>query len=216
MIVDDHEVVRSGLRMLIENQPQMMVVGEAGTVPEAVAVAQCADPEVILLDIDLGGESGLTALPQLTAGASGPRVLILTGLRDSDIHRTAIRLGAVGLVLKDQAAEVLIKAIERVHSGEAWVDRTMTANILGELRRAVDEKDEHPEAAKIATLSDREREVITLIGEGLKNRQIAEHLFISETTVHHHLTSIFSKLEVSDRFELMIYAFRHGLATPPQ
>jgi DNA-binding NarL/FixJ family response regulator len=121
----------------------------------------------------------------------------------------------VGLVLKEKAAEVLLKAIERVHAGEVWLDRTLLASVLGDLTRASLKQPIDPEAIKIATITAREREVIGLIGQGLKNRQIGERLFISETTVRHHLTSIFGKLEVADRLELVIYAYRYGLARPP-
>jgi DNA-binding NarL/FixJ family response regulator len=120
----------------------------------------------------------------------------------------------MGVVLKEKAAETLLRAIERVHAGEVWLERAMMASVLSQMTRASQQPD--PEAAKIATLTTREREVIALIGEGLRNRQIAERLFISETTVRHHLTSIFAKLEVADRLELVIYAFRHALVRPPR
>jgi two-component system nitrate/nitrite response regulator NarL len=121
--------------------------------------------------------------------------------------------GAMGVVLKEHAAEVLIKAINKVHQGEVWLDRSMMGTVLDEMTQA---PEIDPEGARIASLSDREREVIALIAEGLKNKQIAQRLFISETTVTHHLSSIFSKLDVSDRLELIIYAFRHGLAQLPR
>ncbi len=124
-------------------------------------------------------------------------------------------LGAMGLVFKEKAAEVVIRAIERVHAGEVWFDRTLIGNVLTELSRASATKKLDPEATKITKLTEREREIAALIGEGLKNKQIANRLFISETTVRHHLTSVFDKLGVTDRLELIIYAYRHGLAKPP-
>lgn len=214
LIIDDHAVVREGLRLLIDTQPGMAVVGSAGNCAEALRVAEEEKPDVVLLDLDMGGESGLRFLSEASGKGMGARVIILTGLHDAEAHRRAIRLGAVGLVLKEKASEVLIKAIEKVHAGEAWLDRSMTAAMLGELSSGGGVNGD-PDAARIATLTDRECEVIKLIGEGLKNKQIGKRLFISETTVHHHLTSIFSKLGVSDRFELMIYALRHGLARQP-
>ena len=123
-----------------------------------------------------------------------------------------MRAGAMGVVLKDHAAEVLIKAIEKVHSGEVWLDRLMMGRVLQEIS---EEKQSNPDREKIDTLTERERQVVGLVGEGLKNKQIAARLFISETTVTHHLSSVFSKLEVSDRLELVVYAFRHGLAKLP-
>jgi DNA-binding NarL/FixJ family response regulator len=120
----------------------------------------------------------------------------------------------MGLVLKDKATEVLIKAIERVHAGEVWLDRSLTASVLSELSLAETRKS-NPEADKVATLTGREREIVELVSQGLKNKQIAERLFISEATVRNHLTSILSKLDLSDRFELALYAYRHHLAKPP-
>jgi two-component system, NarL family, nitrate/nitrite response regulator NarL len=224
LLVDDHAVVRSGLRMLVESRSGLKVAGEAANRAEALAVAKREQPDVILLDLDMNNDNGLNFLPQLLATAERARVLILTGVRDPDAYSQAIRLGASGLLLKEKAADVLIKAIEKVHAGEVWFDRSMIGNVLTEMSRAdgtrsmssrLTEMSRDPEAAKIATLTEREREVSALIGEGLKNKQIASRLFISETTVRHHLTSIFDKLGVSDRLELIIYTFQHGLAKPP-
>jgi DNA-binding NarL/FixJ family response regulator len=125
-------------------------------------------------------------------------------------------LGARGLVLKEKAAEVLLQAIMKVHAGEAWLERTMMANVLDALGHTSRHRQTDPEAAKIAMLTARECDVIALLGEGLKNQQIATRLHISETTVRHHLTVIFDKLEVVDRLELVVYAYRHGLVKLPQ
>lgn len=214
LLVDDHVVVRAGLRMLIETQPGLQVVGEAGNRTDALAVAAREQPDIILLDLDLGGDIALDCIPALLAVAKQARMVILTGVYDAELHRRAVHLGAVGLVLKDKAAEVLLKAIEKVHAGEVWLERAMTASVLNEMTRGQDQQ-ANPEAVKIATLTAREREVVALIGEGLKNQQIAKRLFIGETTVRHHLTSIFAKLGVSDRLELVIYAYRHGLIETP-
>ena len=214
LIVDDHKLVRTGLCMLIETQPEMKVVGSAGNHAEALALAAGNKPNLILLDIDLGGENGLDLLPELRETAPGARVLILTGLKDLEIQRRAARLGAAGLVLKEHAAEVLLKAIKKVHEGEIWLDRSMMGALLNEMTQA--DRRTGPDESNIASLTPREREVITLIAEGLKNKQIGERLFISETTVTHHLSSIFSKLSVSDRLELVIYAFGHNLAKMPR
>jgi DNA-binding NarL/FixJ family response regulator len=119
----------------------------------------------------------------------------------------------MGIVLKEHAPYQLLKAIMKVHDGEVWIERSMMGSMIHELNKpnTVD-----PEITKIESLTDREREVIALVGEGLKNKQVGERLFISETTVTHHLSSVFSKLDVSDRLELIIYAFRHGLAKMPK
>jgi len=213
LIIDDHQLVRTGLRMLIESQPEMKVVGKAGNSAEALPLAAKQKPNLILLDIDLGGENGLDFLPELRKTAPDARVLILTGTKDIEMHRRAARLGAAGLVLKEHAAEVLLKAIRKVSQGEVWLDRSMMSTLLNEMTQT--DKKMDPDQAKISGLTPREREVIALIAEGLKNKQIAERLFISETTVTHHLSSTFSKLGVSDRLELVIYAFAHGLAKMP-
>ena len=216
LIVDDHAVMRMGLRLLLEGQPDLLVVGEAATGAEALAAATGADPDVIMLDLDLGGESAIDILPALRAAAPQARVLILTGVRDPDLHRQAVRCGAMGLIRKETAAGVLLQAIRKVQAGEVWLERTMMATILYEIQSASTAPPRDPEAAKIATLTARERDVIALIGAGLKNRDIARHLHLSETTVRHYLTVIFAKLEVTDRLELVVYAYRHGLVTLPQ
>ncbi|HEU4477120.1 MAG TPA: response regulator transcription factor [Pyrinomonadaceae bacterium] len=212
LIVDDHAVVRAGLRMLIDQDPDMKVTGLAGNRSEALAAATSEQPHIIILDIVLGDDDGLSFLPELRAVAGNARVLVLTGLRSPESQRRAMRAGAMGIVLKEHAAEVLIKAIKKVHQGEVWLDRLAMGSVLQEIS---ENKQPEPDREKIASLTEREREVIGLVGEGLKNKQIASRLFISETTVTHHLSSVFSKLEVSDRLELIIYAFRHGLAKMP-
>jgi len=213
MIVDDHVVIRSGLRMLIEHDQNMRVVAMAGNQEEALERAASETPDVIILDLLLGDEDALTFLPELCQSSPRSRVLILTGVQSPDSHRRAIRRGAMGIVLKEHAADQLLKAIKKVNDGEVWIERSMVGDMIQELSRPpmVD-----PEMVKIESLTEREREVISLVGEGLKNKQVGERLFISETTVTHHLSSVFSKLDVSDRLELIIYAFRHGLAKMPK
>jgi two-component system, NarL family, nitrate/nitrite response regulator NarL len=216
LLVDDHAVVRAGLRMIIQSRDGMTIVGEAGNRDDALALAASENPNVILLDLDLGGDSGINLISDFAAAAAEARIIVLTGLRDQEVHRQAVLLGAMGIVRKEKAAEVLITAIERVNAGEAWLDPSLMAGVLGEVTRSNKAKKADPEAEKIATLTNREREVIALVGEGIKSKEIASRLFISETTVRHHLTSIFDKLEVVDRVELLIYAYRHGLASPPK
>jgi DNA-binding NarL/FixJ family response regulator len=209
-LIEEHAMVRAGLRLLIESWPGLVVVGEAATHAEALALAACEQPDVILLDLDLGAENGLDLLPKLRAAAGHARVLILTGVRAVEAHRQAIRQGAMGLVLKEQAPDVLFKAIEKVYAGEVWLDRAVLASVLGELVSGR-VGPANAEATRITKLTERERDVIALIGEGLKNKQIGERMAITETTVRHHLTSIFAKLEVESRLELVIFAYGHGL-----
>ena len=216
LIVDDHAVVRAGLGLLIETDPRFMVCGDAANCADAAAAAGRERPDIILLDIDLDGENALTCVPELLKRAPEARVLVLTGTGDQKMHEQALKVGALGLVLKEKAAEVLLKAIAKVNEGEVWFDRTTMGSVLSKMSRGGGRGDENTDEARIATLTEREREVVTLIGLGLRNKQIAERLFVSETTVRHHLTSIFDKLGVTDRLELVIYAYRHNLAKLPK
>lgn len=216
LLVDDHVVVRTALRMLIQSQPGLTMVGEAGDRSDALLLAERERPDIILLDLELDGESGLDFLPELLNASPEARIIILTGVRDTEAHHRAVSLGAMGVVRKDNALDVLVDAIERVHAGQAWLDPSLTARVLSGMSRPGRARQPDPEAAKIATLTEREREVLSIVGEGLKNKEIASRLFISEWTVRHHLTSIFDKLQVSDRVELILYAYRHNLAKPPQ
>jgi DNA-binding NarL/FixJ family response regulator len=215
VIIDDHIMVRAGLRMLIEQEPNLHVVGEAGELEMAVHITAATQPDVILLDLDMGGQNALDILPDLQAVATSAQVLVLTGVRDPAAHRDAVRRGALGVLLKDQAADVLVKAILKVHAGEVWLDRVAMAHVLADLRTPAVPRDADPEQEKVTALSDREREVLDLVIQGLKNRDIGDRLFISDHTVRHHVAAIFAKLGVSSRLELILYADRHHLAKPP-
>jgi DNA-binding NarL/FixJ family response regulator len=179
-------------------------------------VARREKPDVILLDLAIGKENGLDYIPDLLALSNQPRILVLTGVPDPVMHHRAVQLGALGLVLKSKAPGVLTEAIKKIHEGEAWLDRTMIANVITEMSRSNKEEKNHSEAARIDSLTKREHDIISLVAKGFKNKQIADQLCISHITVRHHLTSIFSKLEVSDRFELIIYVFNNGLYDWPQ
>lgn len=216
LLIDDHELMRAGMRMLLEQQRGMLVAGEAADSAAALELAAREQPDIILLDLDLGGESGVELLPRLLAVAGQTRVIMVTGVGTDAEYQRAVRLGAMGLVRKAQAVDVLVRAIERVHAGEVWLDPMLVAQLIAGIsaQRGAQAPPADPEAAKIARLTPREREVIELVGAGLYNNQIAERLSISEVTVSHHLTSIFSKLGLANRFDLVVYAYRHGLARP--
>jgi len=213
LLVDDHQIFLAGLRLLIEKEPDMIVVGTASNRAEALALMQ-EHPDIVLLDLDLGNESGIDFLPQLIEPEEPPRVIIVTGVPDPELHLRAVRLGALGVVLKLDPPGFLVKAIRKVHGGEMWLNRPMISTVMTELIHARAKKMDS-EALKIAELTVREREVIALVAEGMRNKQIGERLFISEKTVRHYLTSVFDKLGVADRLALMIYAFQHGLAKIP-
>jgi two-component system, NarL family, nitrate/nitrite response regulator NarL len=214
MIVDDQLMVRAGLGRLLEDAG-MEVVAMVDNRVEAIDFAAREKPDVILLELDLDGEDGLGLIPELRKATRNARVLILTGLRNHKGQQRAVELGAVGVVFKNQAAEVLIKAIQKVYAGEVWLDRATIGDLFTEMTRKNLDGRGTDENRK-ESLTEREHQVVSLIAEGLKNKQIAQRLFISETTVTHHLSSIFSKLEVSDRLELVIYAFGHDLARLPK
>ena len=213
MLIDDHVLVRNGLRILLESQDGITVVGEANNAAEALATIISERPDIILLDLDVAHD--LDLLPELHRITPEARVIVLTGTQDLESHRRAVRLGAMGLVRKEQASEVLLQAITKVHAGEVWLESSLVADVLAEIARKGTVQPADPEAVKIPALTAREREIITLVGQGRKDRQIAAHLSIAEATVRHHLTFIFAKLNVVDRLELVIYAYRHGLSRCP-
>lgn len=213
-VIDPHTLVRMGLRLLLESNPQFQVVGDVGNYDDALNLVTQQQPDVILLELNPCLSKSLALIPLLIEHAKNSRVIVLTSESDEDIHCQAAQAGAMGVVLKDQSPQVLEKAIHKVAAGEAWFDRRMVASVLTNMSHSRAETAD-PDKERIATLSARERQVIELVGEGLKNQQIAERLTLSEITVRHHLTSIFSKLDVTDRLELIIYAYQHNLAHLP-
>jgi DNA-binding NarL/FixJ family response regulator len=217
LIVDDHKAILWAIRMLIEGQrPRLEVAGTATDRAGALEAVRASCPEIILLDLDLGDENGLDLLPELL-GLCGEqtRVIVLTGSRDTGLHDTAVRLGARGVILKEEPVEDILKAIDKVLRGELWLDRATAARILAEFSGRGREHQADPEAERAATLTPREREVVALVGEGLKNEQIAERLYVSEKTVRNNLTVIYDKLGVSNRLALILLAQRCGLAEAP-
>ena len=215
LIIDDQLIVREGLRMLIENHPGTKVVAMASTRSEALDIIAHDTTDLIILNLELGGNSALSFIPELREAAKDARILVLTAQRDSATHQKAAQHGAMGVVLKENAADLLLKAIEKVYKGEAWLDRLTLGSLIFQMS-SQEKETVDPRTRKIASLTERERQVIALIAEGLKNRQIAERLFISHVTVTHHLSSIYGKLGVSDRLELVIYAFANKLAKMPE
>jgi DNA-binding NarL/FixJ family response regulator len=214
LLVGNERVMRAGLRALLDNQAGTTVVGEVEALDAALSLIISEQPDVTLLDPD--HYSGADFLPNvLRAAISKTRVVLLTGAPESASVAQALGNGAVGLVSKQQGPEVLMKAIEKVHAGELWLDRSVTARLLTELSRAGQAERSDPEAVKVASVTARERQVIMLVGQGMRNMQIANRLNISEVTVRNHLTSVFRKLELANRCELVVYSFRHGLATMP-
>ena len=211
LLVDNHEMIRAALRLLIERQEGMTVIGEASSRDEAVAAATVEQPDITLVNFHIGSQEGIDFIPDLHAAAKNTRVLVLSGTLDPEIHTRAMLLGAIGVVPKGHSAGILVKALQKVSEGEAWIDRTTIANVLSELSHRNGSTEIDREAAKIASLTKREKEVVSLVCLGLKNKEIGGKLCISVPTVRHHLGSVFSKLDVSGRLDLIIYASRHGI-----
>jgi DNA-binding NarL/FixJ family response regulator len=213
VILDSHTLFRAGIRRIIESQPGMEVVGEAGSLSESLEIITNLKPDIILVELNLTGQQEHDILSSIVKASEGTRVILVTGTSDPKVHQKAVEEGVVGVVYKTQPPETLIKAIEKVYAGEVWLERSLIANVLSRLSRNQPASKVDPETESITRLSEREKEVVKLIGKGLKNKRISTELCISETTVRHHLTSIYSKLGVSDRLELLVYAHQYGLVT---
>jgi DNA-binding NarL/FixJ family response regulator len=214
MLVDDHRSVLWGLEKLIDGEmPKMQVVGKATSCAAAIELAGETLPDVVVLDLDLSGENGVEIIPLLVSGRS-TRVLVLTGMRDGKLHEASILRGACGLVLKQEPAETILKAIEKVHQGQLWLDRSTTGRIFIELSRPRrDAAPADPEKRKLDSLTARERDVVrqVMLEPGADNRKLAERLHMGEHTLRNHLSRIYDKLGVPNRLELYIYAQRHGV-----
>jgi DNA-binding NarL/FixJ family response regulator len=216
LLVDDHQLIREGLREFIQTRQGMEVVGDAGTRAAAIELASREQPDVVVLDLDLGDDNGLDVLPEILQVAAHTSVIILTGMRDPEKRDRAMELGAKGVVLKENGAMELLNAIEKVHrTGEYWFEAGAMKRLLDRKRAPGGEAETDPEAIKIRSLTATERELITYIGEGLDNRQIADGMHIAESTVRNNLTRIYDKLEIKGgRLGLLVYAYRHGLVKP--
>jgi DNA-binding NarL/FixJ family response regulator len=207
LLVDSHALTRSALGCLLGSQHGITLVGEATTLAEGVAHCGASAPEIILLHLRHEGGLGVEAIsPLLLSAPADSRLLLVTEIVDADVHRRAVRLGASGIVGTDRPAETLFKAIEKVLEGEVWMERRLVADLIGPAHPRPD-----GDQTRIGSLTPREREVVRLLCQGLRNKQIAGHLAVTDVTVRHHLTSVFSKLGVSDRLGLLLYASKHGM-----
>lgn len=207
ILVDDHEVVRLGLKSLLDRHPDFEVIAEASNAKEALEQVERMLPDVVLMDIRLPGTSGIEVCEEITKKFPEIRVIMLTSYAEDEMLFSAIRAGASGYVLKQIGAEDLMKAIEAVGRGEALLDPAVTQRVFQEVRRAVKEE----ESSAFSTLSQQERHVLLLVSEGRTNREIAKSLFLGEGTVRNYVSSILSKLEVSNRAEAAAYAVEHNL-----
>jgi DNA-binding NarL/FixJ family response regulator len=207
LLVDDHEVVRVGVRALIERQPGMEVIGEAGTAREAVALVQQLVPDVVLLDVRLPGSSGLDACRQIKALRPDTRVIILTSFPDDQVLFDAIASGADGYVLKQIGSDDLIRALERVGRGESLLDPSVTDRVFAKMREVRRQERAHA----FADLSGQEMQILAYIAEGKTNRQIGDAVHLSEKTVRNYVSHILNKLDLASRAQAAAYAARHRI-----
>jgi two-component system, NarL family, response regulator DevR len=212
LLVDDHEVFRIGLRTVLEFEPDLRVVGEAGDAAAGVRAAEALRPDLVLMDVRLGGIDGVAACREIRSRLPEVRVLMLTSFADEDVVMASIMAGAAGFVTKNVGRAELLAAIRSVARGESLLDPAVTRSVLARLV----ELSERDRARGTDNLSEREREVLVLVAQGCTNREIAEKLVLSEHTARNHISRIFEKLGLSRRSEAAAYATRMGLTPPPR
>jgi NarL family two-component system response regulator LiaR len=207
MIVDDHAIVRKGIRALLSTERDLEIIGEASDGAEAVVQAQALRPDVILMDLVMPKLDGIEATRQIAAHQAGTRILVLTSFAADDKVFPAIKAGALGYLLKDTGPEELVRAIHQVHRGEPTLEPSIACKVLGELS--------HPPQAPLTVdpLTERELEVLRLVAQGKSNKEIAEQLVIADMTVRAHVSNILSKLHLASRTQAALFALRKGLAS---
>ena len=219
VVADDHPIFRDGLCKLLALEEDFEVVAQAQDGRQVLDVLQQHEPDILLLDLKMPGLDGLATLQRLQIAKNKTRVIVLTASDDKNEFVQAMKLGTSGIVLKQTATELLIKSIRKVHAGEIWLDSHTTAAVI---RQFVANEDaplppvpqaSAPRDRERSPLSQREREIVALVAQGFKNKEMAEKMFISEQTVKNHLHNIFDKLGVSDRLELALYAIHNNLHT---
>ncbi|MBV2151525.1 response regulator transcription factor [Kitasatospora sp. SUK 42] len=213
VLVDDQPLIRTGLRVLIADAPDLEVVGEAGNGAEAVELVNRLRPDVAVMDIRMPGMDGIEATRRITADPELPtHVLVLTTFDDDDYVYGALRAGASGFLVKDLALETILDGVRVVAAGDALLAPGITRRLIGEFAA-------RPEAARVRRavaegITEREREVLTLVGRGLSNAEIAQELTISPATAKAHVARLFTKLDARDRVHLVIHAYEFGLVAP--
>jgi DNA-binding NarL/FixJ family response regulator len=219
LIVDSFPVVRAGLRAILASSPEIQIVGEAQDGAEAIERGVELNPDVLLMELKLPNGDGLTVLRTLHTRAPQAKVLLFTASENKEDFIEAMKLGCCGILPKDAAAGLIAKSIQKVHAGEIWLDSSTTAAVIKQFASPADsglpQLAANTKPRERAQLSQREREIIVLIAQGYKNKEIAEKMFITEQTVKNHLHNVFDKLGVSDRLELALYAIHNSLHLKP-
>ncbi len=205
-LADDHTIFRDGLRQLLSIEPDFEVVGEAKNGREVLDLVRDLQPDILLLDLKMPGLDGLSALQRQKLKT---KIIVLTASVDEGEYVQAMKFGTSGIVLKQTATELLIKSIRKVHGGEIWLDSKTTAAVMRQFASPLGELG--PWERDKPRLTNREREIVALVVQGFKNKEIAERTFISEQTVKNHLHTIFNKLGASDRLELALYAIHRNI-----
>lgn len=211
MLVDDQALFRSGIRMLVNSQPDMKVIGEAGNGLEAISLANAERPDVVLMDMRMPILDGLAATEAILERNDAVRVIVLTTFDLDEAAARAIQRGASGFVLKDADPEFLLAAIRTVHSGSSVIAASATRQLFEHFGAGSDAK-RAGEPDEYCDLTEREKQIFALAAQGLSNAEIAEREYLSEATVKTHISRILAKLSLRDRVQLVVYAFENGLA----
>ena len=215
ILVDDQELVRTGFRMVLDAQPDMQVVGEAGDGQGALDLARRVHADVVVMDARMPRLDGVEATRLIRQAGDRPRVLMLTTFDLDEYAFAALKAGASGFLLKDVPPEELLFAIRAVHSGDSVVAPSTTRRLIDQFA-ALLPGGEQAEPAEVADLTDREREVLTLVAQGLSNTEVARQLYVSEATVKTHVGRVLAKLGLRDRVQAVVYAYEHGLVRAGQ
>ncbi|MBT2449926.1 response regulator transcription factor [Streptomyces sp. ISL-43] len=213
VLADDQPLVRSGLRVLMADTPDIQVVGEAATGTEALRLVGDVRPDVVVMDIRMPGMDGIEATRMITAGSTTTRVLILTTYEDDDYVYAALRSGASGFLVKNMDLDDILTAIRVVAAGDALIAPSVTRRLIEEFAARPEPT---PRPRPVEGITEREREVLTLVGRGMSNSEIAAELWISVATAKAHVARLLSKLAARDRVHLVILAYEAGLVTPPR
>ncbi|MHB2023409.1 MAG: response regulator [Mycobacteriales bacterium] len=210
LVVDDHALFRSGLRMVLAQEPDIEVVGEANDGGQALTVAMEKTPDIVLMDVRMPGHSGIEACLSIKSAVPSAKIIMLTiSDEEADLYE-AIKAGAMGYLLKEISIEEVATAIRAVYGGQSLISPSMASKLLSEFASMIKKSDDQPQVPA-PRLTEREMEVLRLVAKGLNNRDIAKQLFISENTVKNHIRNILEKLQLHSRMEAVVYAVREKL-----